>query len=193
MQTGAVGGINGPFQNLCPVAGHYHLGNAHPDIGRRRIGWRLECRHAVGRPEVGPHPAAPFLHRPGRLLHTRLECAGVRLGGHVEHVAVDIHFPAVIQAAQSTFFVASQHQRGTPVRTQFIQYAHLAVAIAKHHQIMTEHPCLHRRAIGLGYFLAQADGYPVPAHQLPHWRLALDAAQQIVFFGAQHAVLLQRS
>jgi hypothetical protein len=33
----------------------------------------------------------------------------------------------------------------------------------------------------------------VPAHQLPHRRVALDAAQQIVFLGAQHGVLLRRS
>ena len=111
-------------------------------------------------------------------------CGGLRR--HLDHVAFDVEFPAVIEAAQPAFLVAREQQRGAPVRAVFVEHAEAALAVAEHHEILAEQAHLDRRAVGLGHLLGQAGRDPVAAHDLAHRRVALDAAQQIVFLRGHH-------
>jgi hypothetical protein len=95
---------------------------------------------------------------------------------HVDDVAVDVHLPAMIEAAQAAFFVAAERQRGATMRAMLVQDAHAPFGIAKGHQVFAQEAHAHRRAIALGDFLGQACGDPVTAHQLTHGRVTLDAA-----------------
>ena len=181
--------IDRAFEDLRPVARNDRLGDRYPNIGRGRERRRLERRHAVARPHVTPHPAAPFLDRIGTVFHLLLERTGGGLGRHLQHIAFDVHLPAVIQAAQAGLLVASQHQRDTPVRTILVQHADAAVAVAKHHQVLAQDARLDRRAVRFRHLLAQRHRDPVPAHQLAHRGRAFDPAQQVVFVFGQHGVL----
>ena len=73
--------------------------------------------------------------------------------------------------------------------SNIVQHADPAIGIAEHHQVLAEQPRRHRRAVGFGNFLDQADRLPVAAHQAAHRRGALDTAQQVVFLRSQHAAL----
>jgi hypothetical protein len=107
-------------------------------------------------------------------------------GRHLHHVAVHVKLPAVIEAAQPALLVAREHQRRASVRAIFVEYADAAFAVAEYNEILAEQAHLDRRAVGLGHFLGQAGRDPVAAHDLAHRRVALDAAQQVVFLGRHH-------
>ena len=105
---------------------------------------------------------------------------------HLDDVAVNVELPAVIEAAQAAILVAREHQRGAPVRAVFVEHADATFAVAENNEVLTEQTNLDRRAVGLRDFLGQAGGDPVPAHDLAHRRIALDAAQQVVFLLRHH-------
>ena len=103
-------------------------------------------------------------------------------GRHLDDVALHVELPAVIEAAQPAFFVARVDERGAAVRAVFVEHAEPAFGVAEHHQVFAKQAYALGRAVGLGDFLGQTRRDPVPAHNLPHWGIALDAAEQIVFF-----------
>jgi hypothetical protein len=121
--------------------------------------------------------------------HPLRDAAVGGLGRHFHHVAFDVEFPAVIEAAQPAFLIAPEDQRGTPVRAIFVEHPDAAAAVAEHHQILAQQAHLDRRAVGLAHLLRQAGGDPMAAHDLPHRRIAFDAAQEIVLLGGQHAAV----
>ena len=86
----------------------------------------------------------------------------------------------MIEAAQAAFLVAPEGERRAPVRAVLVEHADAALRVAEHHQVLAEQARAHRRAVALGDLLRQADRQPVPAHELPHRRLALDPAEQLV-------------
>ena len=72
------------------------------------------------------------------------------------------------------------------MRAVFVEHADATFAVAENNEVLTEQTNLDRRAVGLRDFLGQAGGDPVPAHDLAHRRIALDAAQQVVFLLRHH-------
>ena len=186
VQAGAVGGIDLPLGDLRPIRLHLDLEDAHPRVRRRREGRRLEFRHGLGRPHVGPHEAAGLARRIGLVLDLGREAAFRRLRRHLDHVAFDVELPAVIEAAQPAFLVAADHQRGAPVRAILVEHAEAAVGVAKHDQVLAQQPDRDRRSVGLGHLLRHAGWNPVPAHELAHGGVAFHAAQEVVFFGRDH-------
>jgi hypothetical protein len=122
----------------------------------------------------------------GPVLHLVHEAAGGRLRHHLRDLAAHVHLPAVVEAAQAAFFIAAIKQRDAPVRASLVHDADLALAVAEHHQLVTQHLGGHRIAIGLGDFFYQANGHPVLAHEPAHGRVVLDAAQQFVVFAGDH-------
>jgi hypothetical protein len=72
------------------------------------------------------------------------------------------------------------------MRTEFVEYADPASAIAENDQILPQKPDLDRSAIRLGDFLREARRDPVATHDLPHRRVALDTAQKVIFLGGHH-------
>ena len=124
-------------------------------------------------------------HRIRHRLYALHHALGVGLGRHIEHVAVHIEFPAVIEAAQAAFLVAREEQRDAAMRAELFEQPDLAPAVAEDDQILAHEPHAPRRGVGLD-LLAQRRGDPVAADHPPHRRITLDAAQQRVLFGGQH-------
>ena len=75
------------------------------------------------------------------------------------------------------------------MRAMLVERAEAAAAVAEHHKVLAQEPEPHRRAVALRHFLGHAGGEPVPAHDAAHRPIALDAAEEIVFLGAQHETL----
>ena len=179
-------GINRAFQNLRPIASNDDLRNRHLGCRRGRPSRRLKLGLCVRRAHVGPDEAAPFLGGVGKMFDLLGHAAGGWFRHHFQHVTVDVHFPAVVQAAQTTIFIASEYQRYPSVRTVLVHHANLTIGVTKNHQIFTKQLRFDGRAIDLADLLYQADRRPMAAHHLPHGCLPFYAAQQIVFLVGQH-------
>ena len=67
-----------------------------------------------------------------------VEFAAGRFIGHIDAAAFDIEFPAMIEAAQSVFFVTTEKQRGAAVRAHVIDQADLAIGVAEGDEIFAE-------------------------------------------------------
>ena len=191
MQRGGMGGVDGAFQNLRPVAIHDHLGNGDAGVRSRLEHRRIEGGHLVGGAHVDPDETSGLMGGIGLLLHLFLEGALAGLGGHVDRIAVHIELPAVIEAAQPAFLVAAKGQRGLAVGAEFVEHAHAPIGIAEGHEILAQQPDLDGIAIGLGDLLGQTGREPVPTHDPAHGRVAGDAGQDGVFLFGQHGLLLQ--
>ena len=174
------------FQYLRPVAVDPHFGGADLGVARRRESRRFKVAHFVGRAHVAPDKPAGFACRIGFMLHAVGYEAVGRLRRHLDDVAVYVELPAVIEAAQAAILVAREHQRGAPVRAIFVEHADAAFGVAENDEVLAEQTDLDRRAVRMRHFLGQAGGDPVPAHDLAHRRVALDAAQQVVFLWRHH-------
>jgi len=74
------------------------------------------------------------------------------------------------------------------MRTSLLKDTDLTLAVAKHHQGFAQNARPHRSAVRLGHLLNQAHRQPVLAHELTHGGIALDTAQQLIFFTSDHGV-----
>jgi hypothetical protein len=108
------------------------------------------------------------------------------LGGHVDHIACHIHLPAVVEATQTTIFVAAIDQRNFAVWAVFVHHAHAAFGVPENNQVFAQDSRLDGGAIGLRNLFDQTNGNPLSAHELPHGRIAFDATQQVIFFWGYH-------
>ena len=81
------------------------------------------------------------------MAHFVLERAFGGLRRRVENFAVDIHLPAVIDAAQAAFFVPPEKQRCTAVRAMLIEQSNSPLAVTKSDQIFAEQTNAHGWAI----------------------------------------------
>src|SRR5262245_64391674 len=82
--------------------------------------------------------ARRFSARVGRVVNLVFERAAGRLRRSFQNFALDVVFPAVIDAPQAAFFVAAIKQRRTSVRTMLSQEPDAALAIAKGDEIFSE-------------------------------------------------------
>ena len=67
------------------------------------------------------------------------------------------------------------------MRAVFVEHAEPALRVAEHHEAFAQQFHPHRRAVRFGDLFGKACRDPVAAHDLAHRRVALDAAQQVVF------------
>jgi hypothetical protein len=163
---------------------HFENGNAR--FFARRENRRFEFRHGVRRAHIDPDKAARFAHRIGFVFDLFDKARARRLGRHFDDIAVHVHFPAVIEAAQTAFFIASVEERGAAMRAEFIHHADTALRIAEGNEIFAQNAHAHGIAIGFGHFFRETGGQPIAAHHLAHGRIALDTAEQVVFMVGQH-------
>ena len=75
------------------------------------------------------------------------------------------------------------------MRAVLVEHADAAFGVAEDDQVLAEHARVNGRAVSLGDLLDETCRDPVPAHDLAHRGLALDAAEQVVFLAGQHAAL----
>src|SRR5215211_5490168 len=121
-------GIEAAFEPLQPVAlldmprgVAVGLGDACPfEIG--------EFGLVLRRSHIGPHHATTLETRIGRGLNACLQIVVARLARQVDAVALDIEFPAVIDAAQPALLIAPEEQRGGAVRALLAKKADAALA-----------------------------------------------------------------
>src|SRR5580704_8103274 len=193
MQDRRVRGVDAAFQCLQPIAFLDHLGDVAARLGHLgpgEFGWR---RHLFGRAEIGPDDPAELRRRIGGDVDTVLELVLWRLIELVDAIAFDVVFPAVIDAAQPALLVAPEKQRHPPVRTELVDQADAALAVAERHEVLTQQPDPHGRAVGLGDLACQAGRDPIPPHRVAHRAALPDAGDQFVFLGWQHGRLSPHS
>src|ERR1051325_5403127 len=146
---------------------------------RRRRG--LEFPQLFDRPHPAPdNPAARARRMGGGFLPEPLRRAR-RLGGHVEHVAFDVEFPAVIQAAQAALLGASEGEGGAAMQAVLAQDAKPILGIPEDHQVLAQQPRADRLAVGFGHLLRHADRQAVGGHDAPHGGIAPPAAPDLIF------------
>ena len=190
VQARAVRRVDRALEHLRPVARDVHLDDADARFARRRPGRRLEFAHRLARTHPDPEEAAAFAYRIGLVLlpEARRRARGFR--GHVEHTALDIELPAVIQAAQAALLVAAEGERSAAVQAVLAKNSEAALRVPEDHQVLAEQARSHRRPILVRGLLGHADRQPVAPHDLPHRRAALDAAQQFILLAGQHRISL---
>ena len=82
-------------------------------------------------PHISPNDSALLESWIGADFHFRLKCRSGRLRRHVDTVAILVEFPAVIDTAQSAFFIAREKKRRTAVRTIGLDETHMSFGIAE--------------------------------------------------------------
>ena len=112
------------------------------------------------------------------------EVAFGRFGRHVDAVAVDVEFPAVIDTANAALLVASEVERCAAVRAVRLDHSDFVIRVAKGDQILTEQAQAHGRAIRLGQLVGQHRRQPESSKQLAHRRSRPDTACEFVVFFA---------
>ena len=190
VQKGDVRRIEIAFQRLRVVALEELLGDelaAHRQLAPAEIRWsgRL-CK----RPHVSPHDPVALrapIRRGPQLFPVIAVGWPVR---HLEAASARVELPAMVDAAQSAFFVAPEEQRGPAVRAVRPQQPDPAGAVAKRDQVLAQRAHAQRRAVRLGQLGAQQHRLPILAHQVAHRRARADAGQKLVVFPAQHSMIL---
>ena len=147
---------------------------------------RLELVEFLLGAHIGPDEAAAFARRIGFLLAIERQASAFGLAGLIEDVAVDVEFPAVIQAAQSAFLVAPERERRAAVQAALAENTQASLRIAEHDEVFAQHPGAHRRAIGFRDLLRKTGRQPMAAHDAAHRPVAFDAGQEFVVFPGDH-------
>jgi hypothetical protein len=138
----------------------------------------------MSRPHVNPDQAAVDGRRIRRNPNLVFEVAFGRLGRHVDAVAVDVEFPAMVDAANAALLIATEVKRGAAVRTVSLDDADFVVGVAKGDQILAEQAQANGRAIWIGQLVTQHRGQPEAAKQFAHRRSRPDTTREFVIFFA---------
>jgi hypothetical protein len=77
-----------------------------------------------------------------------LESARRIFGGHVDASSFDVVLPAMLGAAESVLFIASEKKIGRAVSAKAIDESYAAGGVAKGHQLLPKKSDPHRRAVG---------------------------------------------
>ena len=162
----------------------------HPDlvVGNAEHLERRQWRRLGARSHIDPHHAGA-LDRAVRLgADPVLEVLLRRHVRHVDALAGDVEFPAVIDAAQPVRLVAAEKQRRAAVRAAVIHHADQTSAVAKRDQLLAEQHQTKRRAAA-GDLRRHQCGNPIFPHQLAHDGTRADARQLNAIARRRHAVL----
>ena len=150
---------------------------------------RLEVRQRrrrLARSHVGPDHAATLSRRVGLDAHLVLEVALGGLRRHVDAGAVHVELPAVIDAAQSFFFVAAEEHGCAAVGAGVVEQPRSPGAVAEGDEVLAQQPDAHRRAIGRGQLVRAHRWNPVLAHEVAHVRTGSDSTEDFVVLNAEH-------
>jgi hypothetical protein len=91
----------------------------------------------------------------------------------------------MVETAETAFFVSAQDERSSAVRTQFVENADATLGISECDEILSHQAHLDWRTVGFSYFFRQTSRHPVVTHDLAHWGIALNLAQQVIFSGGK--------
>ena len=79
------------------------------------------------------------------------------------------------------------------MRAELAEHADAPVRVAESDKILAEETHANRRSVALDELLGEQRRHPVAPHQRAHRRIALNAAEQLVFLTGQHGRSLQSS
>src|ERR1700737_1723880 len=142
------------------------------------------CRHLVVRTHIG----ADYPAHLGRRIGGRVDLVAELLGlvHLIDAIAVDVEFPAVIDAAQARFLVASEPQRGTAGRAELVDQTETALAVAKAAQTLTQKLNTNRRAVRLRKLAREKRRDPVAPQHVTHRGPWSRPRHQLIVFARQH-------
>jgi hypothetical protein len=106
---------------------------------------------------------------------------------HIDAVAVHVELPAVIDATQPTFFIATKEHPRPAMWAERIDDTDRTMAVAEGHQVFTEHAQPHRCPIRFGQFLGHQHRVPEAAEQLAHRCSRTRLGQEFVVAQPQHS------
>src|SRR5262249_1734500 len=112
--------------------------------------------------------------------------ARLRFARHLDGLAGDVVFPAVIRTAQAALFVAAEPEGDTAVRAELVDEAVTAFRVPERQEPLGEDLDAHRRAVVAWKLLREKPRQPVATEELPHRRPPTRLGQQFVDLGAQH-------
>lgn len=187
VQDADVAGVDAAFHALRPIV----LLQALADVtmrGRHQSPFQLgrHRRHVRLVAEIGPDHPAPLDDRIGLGLHLGTQRRIGGLGGHVEDIAVNVELPAVVDAPQAAFLVASEPQIDQPVGAIAVEQTQAAVGVFEGDQVLAQHAHPHWRAIRRRQFFRQQHRHPEPPHQVAHQRAGTHAGQVFVVLFCEH-------
>ena len=110
----------------------------------------------------------------------------LRLVHLLDAIAFDVELPAVIDAPQAGFLVASKPQRGAAMRAELVDEPDAALAVAKTDELLPEQLNAHRRAVRLRHFARKEGRNPIPPQHIAHRRARSYSRHQLVLFACQH-------
>ena len=190
MQEAEMRGVDLAFQRLQPVAVALH--QADVDLVRRQVE-HLEAgqRRRLGAlAHVDPDEAGALDDTVGLGLHLVLEILVLGHARHVDAVASNVVFPAVIDAAQAALLVAAEEQRGATMRAALVHHTHPARAVAEGDELFAKQHEAQRVAIALELRRLQRR-QPVLPHQLAHRRAGADLREFRAFDRRGHGTCLR--
>ena len=186
MQNADMRGVEIALDRLEPIAMPLHEADV---LALARLEAGLEQRQArrLGRiAHIDPDHAVALRRQIGLGADPVLELLALGQIGLIDAIAVDIVFPAVIDAAYAVLLVAPQEQRGAAMRAAMIHHPDPAGCIAERDQLLAEEKDPHRRPVGFELSgMRRRD--PILPHQLAHRRPRAGAHQG--FIGIGHALL----
>ena len=127
-----------------------------------------------------------------------LETAPLGLRRGVDHVAVNVVLPPVVDAPEAApvapVLVPAEEERGAPVRALIRQQADTPFDVPECHQGLSQEADASGRPARLRYLLREERGKPVPPEHVPHRRSGAHTAQELVLFLREqgHDIFLSR-
>ncbi len=189
VQEGQVRRIDVAFQRLQPVAVSLEESDV-PVVGFLERGFYLRQRRR-GRlllAHVDIDKTALLRRAIGDGLGACRILVLVRQVRLIETIAVNVEFPAVIDAADAVLLVTPEEQRCTPVRAPMVHDADPAGCVAECDQLLVEQLQANRDAI-LHQLGRTARGYPKLPHEVAHGSSAPNAHKRFILGGSDHLIL----
>ena len=143
-------------------------------------------RRHLARAHVDPDHAVTLLRWVRPRVHLRLEVALRRLRRHVDAITGDIELPAVVNAAQPFFLVASEEQRCAAVRAGVLDDAGGAGGDSETDHVLAQQTQSLRRTVRRSELVRPEGRDPVLAQEVAHQRPWPDAGKDIVVLFGQH-------
>jgi hypothetical protein len=185
MQEAEMRSVDIPLEALQPVAFTHQEADVQILFGNEQ---RFQHRHRRGdhaRAHVNPDQSGALLHPIGLGADLLLEILRRRHVRHFQTLAVDVEFPAVIDAADAVLLVAAEEQRGTAVRALMVEHADPAGTVAKRDQGFAKQHQPHRIAVYL-QFGGSGGGNPVLPHHFAHDGAGADPRQIMAIARSGH-------
>ena len=181
--------VDAALDRLRPVAMLPPLGDGEASFGCLGPFENREWRLFFGRPHIDPDRSARDMRGVGGGLDLVLVGRAVGLGRHIDAIAFDVEFPAMIGTADPAFFVAPVVEMGAAVRAIGVEDPDPSVAVAKRDQLLAQQTQLLGRTIGFGQLLFEQRGHPETAQHFAHRGARSDPGQRFILLFGEHGVV----